>query len=360
MSDVATHETSIGIGILAEHAKKVVNFATIKLSLASEERYTQAIFGLELQSHLHQMGLQWLSCSGRFENATDHCLYLQNARNLAIDLNEALSDAEPFVRQKHEEAFETGPEYFFTDSSTSSKDHERIAFLDCVRQGKIFPLVLGLDRISTQWNGKWRPMSLERATELKQFAKVVFGDLSLPFTEMALTSLLIRFQFAPDLDTCKLIRIVFGLDGSTEIQNCRGCQPAFMALDYMDDDGAMKIHVPLAQAGKDRRCLDEHDYGRTFETEAGVVCSSLVQLSSSYQGWSYLPMYHQNDPVSSPAEEESDEWDPDGFDEQDRHFQPYPPDSEVRLCFIKPGHNIARREDNEDEDEPEQEDGGED
>lgn len=338
---------------LAEQAKKVVNFATIRQGGGSSERYTENIFGLELRSHHHQMGLQWLSCSGRFENARNHFRYLKDARNLAIDLNEAIHSSLPVVRQKYDDSLENGPEYFLTNGDASPQKQEWSPFLDCVKQGEIIHLLLGQDNLS-QWKGNWRPMSIEPAVELNRFTCGVFGDLTLPFPDMVLSCLLIRLYPAPRLDTSRLLRIVFGLNKSTDAQHCWGCQPAFMALDYLDDDGAVKVHIPLAQAGNERRCKDEHEYKKFFQMETGEVCSSLVQLGRSYQGWSYLPSYHQNDSVSLPSEEESDNWDPDGSDHQDAPFQPYPPDTEARLCLLKPGHILSRGEE-EDEGEDGQE-----
>jgi hypothetical protein len=165
---------------------------------------------------------------------------------------------------------------------------------------------------------------------------------------MVMPCLLICFRTAPHLEDCKLIRITFGVDKNPEIQECRNCQPAFMALDYIDCNGAMKVHIPLTHAGNERRCMDEHEYSKLFQTEIGTVCSSLVQLASSYQGWSYLPTCYQKDSGPCCFEEDTEEWDPDGSSEQDKPFQPYPPDRDFHLCSNPQTHIFAEKEEDED------------
>jgi hypothetical protein len=339
--DMPAHE--ISVKLMTEQAKKVVNFVTVEQGDASGERYTENSLLLEVQNHLHQMGLQWFRCSGRFEN-TNQRRFLMDARNLAIDLNEAIHRPSPFVRQKQVIASGDGPWYFLMNGDTSSITQQGSAFLECVRQSKICPLLFGLDHISSQWKRNWRSMDTKPALDLNQFARRIFGDLRSPFPNMVMSYLLIYFRTAPDLEDYKLIRITFGVDRNPEIQKCRNCQPTFMALDYIDCNGAMKVHIPLTHAGIERRCMDEHEYGKLFQTETGVVCSSLVQLASSYQGWSYQPTCNQKDSGPCCFEEDTEEWDPDGSSEQDKAFQPYPPDRDIHLCSDPRTHIFAEED----------------
>lgn len=123
-----------------------------------------------------------------------------------------------------------------------------------------------------------------------------------------------------------------------------------MALDYLDCNGAMKVHIPLAHAGNERRCLGEHEYSKLFKTETGDICSSLVSFASSYQGWSYLPACYQKDSGPCCFEDYTEEWDPDGSSEQHKPFQPYPPDRDVHLCSNPRTLFVAEEEEEGDED----------
>jgi hypothetical protein len=323
----------ISVKMLSEQAKMAVNFTTIKQDNASGERFTGKTFPLEVQNHPHQLGLQWACCCGRFNNTKNRSRYLKDARNLAIDLNEAVHKPPPVVRPKRVIAPGVGPEYFLTsDTSPAMAQEERIGFLDSVKKSDICPLLFDSDDISSQWKRNWRSMDLKPGLELNQFAYRIFGDLKLPFPNMAMSCLLIYFRNAPNLEDCKLIRIMFGVDKNPEILKCRNCQPAFMAVDYIDCNGAMKVFIPLTPAGYERRFMHEHEYRKVFETRIGTICSSLVSLSTSYQGWSYMPTCYQDDSGQCCFEEDTEEWDPEGSSEQDKTFQPYPPDKEVHLC----------------------------
>ncbi len=141
-----THETSIKL--MTEHAKKVVNFVTVEQVAASGERYTENALLWEVQNHPHQMGLQWLNCSGRFKKTKNQRRYLMDARNLAIDLNEAIHRSSPVVRQEQVIAPGDGPEYFLVNGDNLSIT-QITAFLECVKQSNICPSLFRLDYVSS-------------------------------------------------------------------------------------------------------------------------------------------------------------------------------------------------------------------
>lgn len=345
---IPTHE--VCVDLMAKQANKCLEFITVEQIHASGERYTENTFLLETRNHRHQMGLQWLILSGCFENTNDRCRYLIDARNFAIDLNEAVHKMPHFVHQKQEISSGEGPEYYLMNGDTSSITQEGNALLECVRQSKICPLMFGLDDISSQWKCNWRSMDMKSALHLNHFALHIFGDLQKPFSNMAISYLLIYFRTAPYLEDCKLIRIAFGVDKDPKVQECMNCQPAFMALDYIDCNSAMKIHIPLAHTGNERRCKDEHEYNKLFQAKEGVVCSSMVSLARSYQGWSHLRACCQKDFGPCCFGDDNEEWDPDGSDEQDEPFQPFPPDQEVYLCSFPHTCIVPEKEEEDEED----------
>jgi hypothetical protein len=345
--DIPTHEVSVKL--MTEQAKKCLEFITVEQGHTSGERYTENSLLLEVKNHHHQMGLQRLIFSGRFKNTKNWCRYLMDTRNFAIDLNESIHKLPPFVRQNQGIPSGEGPEYCLVNGDTLSITQEESAFLECVRQSKICPLLFGLDDISSQWKCNWRSMDMKPALDLNHFALHIFGDLKKPFPDMAISYLLIYFRTAPHPEDCKLIRITFGVDKDPKVQECRNCQPAFMALDYIDCNGAMKVHTPLTHAGNERRCMDEHEYSKLFQAKEGIVCSSMVSLASSYQGWSHLRACCQQDFGPCRFDDDTEEWDPDGSSERDKSFQPFPPDQEVHLCLYP--HNCIFPEKKEEEEE---------
>jgi hypothetical protein len=318
-----------------EQAEKVVNFVTIEQVSASARRYTERASHLKIQDHHHQMGRQELSCSGYFSKSRRPHLWLIEARNLAIYLSEVIHGLRSISRKSEQPASTNTVEFlFFSGGENSSSLHDECLFMECIKQNNLCSSLLDLNEASIHlWNQNWKSMDRESLPLLDTLARRIFGDLTIPYPNMSVSSLLVRFNPNSHPDDCKLLRITFGIDRRPEIQECRYCEPAFMTLDCIGPDSALKVHIPLLHARHEQPCLTEKDYSDCFLTNTGTLSWNLISLASSCQGWSYETRCYQENFSHCYFNKNVEEWDPDGSNEQDRPFQPFPPDRVTHLCF---------------------------
>lgn len=89
-------------------------------------------------------------------------------------------------------------------------------------------------------------MEESAGSEAQAMANNVFGDPSLPYPEMGLISLLIKFSVTIPNSRPLFMRVCMAVDRDQWVRECNCCHSACMLLDVVDSQMAVKAHVPLS------------------------------------------------------------------------------------------------------------------
>ncbi|KAI9866772.1 MAG: hypothetical protein M1813_000714 [Trichoglossum hirsutum] len=317
------------IRLMTTRGESIVQFIKVEQWHGSHQRYTEKALLRKIYDHHHQMRVQELDSSGRFSEREYPRQLLRRARNLGIDLNEAIHESQGYACEEGTQISTEAPEYFLKGNNRQSLE----AFMDCIIQNRFCHELLGLKVPSLhRWKQKWKLMNKDAGFDLDRLACRIFGDLAVPYPDMSVSYFYVRFNPDQVTQNSTLLRITFGVDLRSEVQECQYCQPAFMALDLISAEGTVKAHIPLAHSGTERRCKSEEEYNSIFLTTTWISLGNLISRAVSHQGWSYKTCCHQQNADYCVFEKEAEEWDPNGAVEQDKPFQPFPPDRDVHSC----------------------------
>lgn len=321
-------------GLLNRQGNAILEFGTIVQVYGSFNRYTEAAYHRDVQDHHHQMRVLEAETSGRFIEADRTRQLLRQARNLAIDLHQAMHRSEELVRRDTGPATSRSLEYFILKSEDWQLPNPDAALVITIAEHWLCqelartpgdPLLFSCHR--------WRAMDEAAGLNLSKMARRIFGDMTIPYFDMGVC----YFYAICTLDQrpldCALLRITLAVDSTPEVQGCSACQVAFMALDYIDEDGSARIHIPLAHPGAERRCDQEEEFDRIFKTERTISTGTLISRAVSCKGWWYEARCRHPNPTHCDFRNEEDVWDPVADYEQGKPFQPFPPDHGLHLCF---------------------------
>ena len=212
-----------------------------------------------------------------------------------------------------------------------------------MKHSKIFIDLLDLSEHDRKaWMDTWQLMTKTHGAGIEALAQDLFGDVSLPYPEMDLFSMFIRFNTSPPVVHPILLRVVLAIEPKMEVFNCEICASDIMILDYVNQETAVKIHIPVTQAVPQRRCKNWQEFSILYQTEIWDEDRSWTELGSMFQGWSEQFLYRYK---GKPLEDVFDE---NGSPEYVREFQPF--QSEYDWGFHKGARIRSEQTAKEDED----------
>lgn len=131
--------------------------------------------------------------------------------------------------------------------------------------------LLGLGRRdTTKWLNGWRLMEETTGSETQAMANNLFGDPALPYPEMGLISLLIRFTTTVPESRLLLMRVCVVVDRDPSVRKCNYCHSACILLDVIDSQIAVKAHVPLSVRTAKRTYFGWTDFLNVFRSKTLV------------------------------------------------------------------------------------------
>jgi hypothetical protein len=216
--------------------ESIVQFTTIEQLQGSYQRYTEKALLRNIQDHHHQMRVQELDSSGRFSAGEYPRMLLRQARNLGIDLNEAIHGSQRHAREEGKEISTKVLEYFFPEGDKWQSLEVESAFVDCISQSRFCRKLLGLKGSSLHnWNQKWKPMSEDAGVNLNRLASQVFGSLAVPYPDMSVSYFHVRFNPGQHAEDSILLRI------TTRGQRFKNASTA-SPLSWPSTTSALKAH----------------------------------------------------------------------------------------------------------------------
>ena len=276
--------------------------------------------------HIHRMGDQGIACRGRCVDKMKAADYLWQARNLAVSISEMLHRSVVAGRPKKWNAFSSEPlvpQFWIPPQAFATIEVSRLqTVLQKVKQSGLCTELLdltGKDRFN--WKKNWALMTHDDGSRTEALSRDLFGDPSLPYPEMNLFTIFIRFDTAHSSMRPVLLRLVFGIDPREYIQHCSLCHNDFMILDLIDSGAAVKIHIPMNSA-RDYFYQNWQDYSDRLRMKICDEEATWRDMDYLYQGWFcvLVLILPTGDQEHTSEDTEWDEFAPEGIVTE---FQPF-------------------------------------
>lgn len=281
---------------------------------------------IEVSKHMHRMGDQGIAYRGPEITGEKPMELLWQARNLALELCGTFRQN---VRRESTGQYSSqdtlAPQVWAPAGAINDIGVARFQrLLNFVKHSAFFTSLFDpCYRDRKFWIGSWRLMVDLDVSEIETLALKLFGDPSVPYPDMNLFTMLIRFDLFSPIRRPVLLRIVLGIESQVEIFNCEVCASDFMMIDSMDHQSAVKLHIPLNRTKNAPRCDDWRDFSTQFETKASSENLKWTELGYIHQGWTEQSLLREaKDDIII------DEFDENGLPAHIRQFQPFQADSD--------------------------------
>ena len=281
---------------------------------------------LEVSKHMHRMGDQGIAYRGPEITDEKPMELLWQARNLALDLcgtfrqNVGRESTGQYSSQDT-----SAPQVWASAKAINDIGMARFQrLLNFVKHSAFFTSLFDpCHRDRQVWIGSWRLMADPHVSEIETLALKLFGDPSVPYPDMNLFTMLIRFNLFSPIRRPVLLRIVLGIESQAEIVDCEVCASDFMVIDSIDHQSTVKIHIPLTRTKNAPRCDDWPDFSTQFETKRSHENLKWTELGYIHQGWTEQSLLRKaKDDIIV------DEFDENGPPAHIRQFQPFQADSD--------------------------------
>ena len=200
-------------------------------------------------AHTHQAAEQGIACRGRFSDSERATKLLWQARNFVIDLAKIMLEpgAGGAFAQNQWSDRPSAPQFWASPQAPEGPGRARIQRLnECVKRAILRKRLIGVGKQdSSRWLGDWRPMNETEIFNVDTAGRLTFGNPSLPYPEMEICTLWVKFDISSAKTSNNLLRICVCIDPNQERQECNCCHSICLVLDYMDPDGPVKLNVPL-------------------------------------------------------------------------------------------------------------------
>ena len=283
---------------------------------------------LQVTSQLHRMGNQGIVCQGRYANKPKAFQLLWQAHNLALDLRGVLCKSryiDASDRDHYWSQDQKVPEVWVRPQVATGSEMTKLQrLLGFIKFSHLFHELFEASNLDlATWKKTWRPMTDTHALGIETLARDLFGNPLLPYPEMTLTTILVRFSLTYPTTRSILLRFVFGLEPKTEIRDCETCALDFMILDYIDGDAAVKIHIPLRSGLEIRRHDSWESFSKVFSIETCSENRRWNEMGYMFQGWSEQVLLTRRIDL-----DKHEEFDETGGSKHINEFQPFANDSE--------------------------------
>lgn len=295
-------------------------------------------------THPHQAAEQGIACRGRFSDGAKATQLLWQARSFGIGLAKIMLEpgaaATPAPIQWSDQA--SAPQFWVSPQAPEGPGHARVQRLvECVKSAILCKRLFGIEGHDlARWLGDWRLMNETEVFNVETAGRLTFGDPSLPYPEMEIFTLSVKFDKSTAKSSGSLLRICFCADPDPERQDCDCCHSTCLVLDYMDPEGAVKLNVPLFHS--DQQDLHWTQFQYKMCTDKTIIESTWRDVNYIYQGMTHAladckrhKMTKTNVKLcySSNSEEDLEEetWDTEGRSDLTL-FEPLPPLATSWIC----------------------------
>lgn len=295
-------------------------------------------------THPHQAAEQGIACRGRFSDGAKATQLLWQARSFSIGLAKIMLEpgaaATPAPTRWSDQA--SAPQFWVSPQAPEGPGHARVQRLvECVKSAILCKRLFGIGRHdSARWLGDWRLMNETEVFNIETAGRLTFGNPSLPYPEMEIFTLSVKFDKSTAKPSGSLLRICFCVDPDPERQDCSCCHSTCLVLDYMDPEGAVKLNVPLFRS--DQQDFDWTQFQHKICTDKTIIESTWRDVNHIYQGMTHAladckrhKMTKTNVKIcydyNSEEDSEQETWDTEGRSDL-TFFEPFPPLAKSWIC----------------------------
>ena len=326
----------------AHHYRKVGPITTVQAMFESVQTPTRE--GLASLAHPHQAAGQGIACRGRFSDGDKAIKLLWQARNFAIGLAKIMLEpgAAGELAQSQWSDQPLAPQFWVSPQAPEGPGRARVQRLvEYVKPAMLCKRLIGIGRQdSSRWLGDWRLMNETEIFNVETAGRLTFGNPSLPYPEMEIFTLWVKFDKAAQKTRNNLLRICFCIDPDQERRDCNYCHSTCLVLDYMDPEGAVKLNIPLFRS--DQQTSEWAHFQDEIRTHKRTVESTWGDVNYIYQGMTSIRVdckrhkKTKNDTrvhfdYNSEEDSEQETWDAEGRSDLTL-FEPFPPPEHSWIC----------------------------
>lgn len=343
----------------AHHFRKVGPITTVQVFFESVQ--TPAREGLASVAHSHQAAGQGIACQGRFSDSDKATKLLWQARDFAIGLTKIMLEpgaARELAQCKWSDR-PLAPKFWVSPQAPEGPGHARLQRLvEYVKPAMLFKGLIGDGRqYSSGWLDDWRLMNETEVFNVETASRLTFGNPSLPYPEMEILTLWVKFDEPTENHSNNLLRICFCVDPDQERQDCNYCHTICLVLDYMDPKGAVKLNIPLSRSNQQNSEWTHFQCGTT--TRQRTIESTWRDVNYIYQGMTPAVDCKRHKRTkkgtkvhchyNSEEDSEQETWDIEGRSDPTL-FEPFPPLENSLICRESNGLLPQLKEWNSEED----------
>ncbi|KAL8881235.1 MAG: hypothetical protein Q9192_007843, partial [Flavoplaca navasiana] len=241
----------------------------------------------QVNQHVHQGAAHGVACRGLLATEDKTVKIIWQANNLASGLNSILRSPSTIrlVARNPWTTDPAAPECWVSSKAMTMSASTTQHLISHVKYRTLCQHILGLGRRdTTKWLNGWRLMEESRGFEAQAMADNLFGDPSLPYPDMGLISLLIRFTITVPNSRLLLMRVCIVVDRDPRVRECNYCHSACMLLDVIDSQTAVKAHVPLSVCTDKRSYSSWTDFLDVFTGRMHVRKATWRDITYRHQG----------------------------------------------------------------------------
>ena len=313
-------------------------------------------------AHPHQAAEQGIACRGRFSDGHKATRFLWQARHFAIGLAKIMLQpvAAGTLAQDQWSDRPLAPRFWVSPQAPEGPGRARVQRLvEYVKSAMLCKRLFGIGRQdSSRWLGDWRLMNETEIFNVETAGRLTFGNPSLPYPEMEIFTLSVKFDKFTAKTSSSLLRICFCVDLDQERQDCNGCHSTCLVLDYMDPEGVVKLNMPLFRF--DQENFEWTQFHHKIRTHQRTVESTWRDVNYIYQGMTPASVdckRHKRTKTNvkicfnynSEEDSEQEKWDAEGRSDLTL-FEPFPPLGQSWICPDSNSLLAAEKEWNSEED----------
>ncbi|KAL8797100.1 MAG: hypothetical protein Q9182_007240 [Xanthomendoza sp. 2 TL-2023] len=271
---------------IRHHYDTTADIVTIDLFLAKKPSSDKA--ASQVNQHLHQGAAHGIACRGSVATKDQAMKIMLQANNLASGLDSILRSPSTIRRLVARNPWTTdpaAPECWASSKAVTMSASTTLQLISHIKHRALCQHMLGLGRRdTTKWLNGWRLTEESTGDEALAMANNLFGDPSLPYPEMGLISLLIRFTITVPEFRPLLMRVCMVVDRDPRVRECNYCHSACMLLDIMDSQTAVKAHVPLSVCTAKKPYFYWTDLSKVFGGRLHVQKATWRDIAYRHQG----------------------------------------------------------------------------
>ena len=326
----------------AHHYRKVASITTVEA--LHDKNQTIARDDAASLAHPHQAAKQGIACRGRFSVGDRATKILWRAHNFATGFAKIMLEpaAAGGLTQNQWSTDPLAPQFWVSPQAPEGPGHARVQRLvEYVKRTVLCRRLIAVGRQdSSRWLGDWRLMDESEVFNVETAGCLTFGNPSLPYPEMEIVTLWVKFDTSTAKTNSNLLRICICVDSDQERQDCSFCHSTCLVLDYMDPQAAVKLNIPLFRSSENTPRWDQ--FQDTIRTKKKTLQSTWRDVNYIYQGMSPVRIdckRHKRTKANRQicfhydSEEDSEEeiWDAEGKS-ADTLFEPFPPPDIFWIC----------------------------